>query len=162
MEVYVLVTKQKSLFIKTTVLALFVTAAMSTLYVVLGYIAFSPMALLAWVIAFLLHTREVEYEYSYYDGELRFAQIINRKKRKELKSYQMEEVITIAPAEDLSIYQYLNDKSAKVRDYTTGTPNVLVYVAVVKGENGIELVTYEPDEKYIKEVCIKYGHKVKR
>ena len=39
---------------------------------------------------------------------------------------------------------------------------LVVYVAVVKGENGIELVTYEPDEKYIKEVCIKYGHKVKR
>ena len=162
MEVYVLVTKQKSLLIKTTALAFFVIAAMSTLYVVLGYIVFFPMALLAWVIAFVLHTREVEYEYSYYDGELRFAQIINRRKRKELKSYQMEEVLYIAPIEHDSVRDYVQNKSNKVNDLTTGNLNASVYVAVVKGENGIELVTYEPDEKYIKEVCIKYGHKVKR
>ena len=162
MEVYVLVAKEKSLFIKTTALALFVMAAMSTMYVVMGYIAFFPMALLTWVVAFLLRNRYVEYEYSYYDGELRFAKIINKKKRKELETYLMEEVITIAPAQDMSIYQYLDDKNAKVRDFTTGRQDAKVYVAVVKNANGMELVTYEPDEKYINEVCIKYGYKVKK
>jgi len=162
LEVYVLVTKQKSLLIKTTTLALFVMAAMSSLYVVLGYIAFFPMALITWIITFVLRARYVEYEYSYYDGELRFAKIINKKKRKELETYLMEEVITIAPAEDISIYPYLNEKNAKVRDFTTGRQDAKVYVAVVKNANGIELVTYEPDEKYINEVCVKYGHKVKK
>ena len=162
MEVYVLVAKEKSLFIKTTTLAFFVMAAMSTLYVVLGYIAFFPMALLTWVVTFVLRSRYVEYEYSYYDGELRFAKIVNKKRRKELETYLMEEVITIAHVEDMSIYPYLNDKNAKVRDYTTGRQDAKVYVAVVKNANGIELVTYEPDEKYISEVCIKYGYKVKR
>ena len=162
MEVYVLVAKEKSLFIKTTALAFFVMAAMSTLYVVLGYIVFSPMALLTWLVTFALRNRYVEYEYSYYDGELRFAKITNKKRRKELETYLMEEVITIAPVEDISIYPYLNEKNAKVRDFTTGRQDAKVYVAVVKNANGMELVTYEPDEKYIKEVCVKYGHKVKR
>ena len=162
MEVYVLVSKEKSLFLKTTTLAFWVIAAMTTLYVLMGYIVFFPMAVLAWVIAIFLKTRNYEYEYSYYDGELRFAKIINKKKRKELKTYLMEEVITIAPVEDISIYPYLNEKNAKVRDFTTGRQDAKVYVAVVKNANGMELVTYEPDEKYLNAVCIKYGHKVKR
>ena len=162
MEVYVLVAKEKSLFVKTTALALFVMAAMSTLYVVLGYIAFFPMALLTWIGAVVLRNRYVEYEYSYYDGELRFARIINMKRRKELKTYMMEEVISLAPIDDRSVYQYVNDKNAKVVNLTTGNSNAVVYVAVVKNANGIELVKYEPDEKYINEVCVKYGYKVKK
>lgn len=162
MEVYVLVTKEKSLFIKTTTLALFVVAAMSTLYVVLGYLAFFPMAFLAWAAAFALRNRYIEYEYAYYDGELRFAKIINQSKRKNLNTYLMEEVVTIAPIQDRSVYSYINDKNAKVKDLTTGKQNAKVYVAVVKNANGTELVKYEPDEKYLDEVCIKYGFKVKR
>lgn len=162
MEVYVLVSKEKSLFIKTTALAFFVIGAMSTLYVVLGYIIFLPMALLAWVLALFLHTRNYEYEYSYYDGELRFAKIINKKRRKDLKGYVMDEVLTIAPLDDRSVQPYISDKASKVRDLTTGNPNAIIYAAVVKNGNEIELVKYEPNEKYLNEVCIKYGHKVKR
>lgn len=162
MEVYVLVSKEKSLFIKTMTLALFVMAAMSSLYVILGYIAFFPMALLTWVIAFVLHNKNYEYEYSYYDGELRFAKIVNMKSRKELKGYIMEEVIAIAPIEDNAIQQYLTNKNCKIRDLTTGRADAKVYVVVAKGERETELVKYEPDEKYINEICIKYGYKVKR
>lgn len=162
MEVYVLVAKEKSLFVKTTALALFVTAAMSTLYVVMGYVAFFPMALMAWVIAFSLRNRYVEYEYSYFDGELRFAKIINMKKRKELKTYTMDEVVGFAPIDDVSVHSYVNDKNAKAVNLTTGSPTAKVYVAVVKNAEGIELVKFEPDEKYINEVCVKYGYKVKR
>ena len=162
MEVYVLVSKEKSLLIKTTTLALFVVAAMSSLYVVLGYIVFFPMALLTWIIAFMLHNRNCEYEYSYYDGELRFAKIVNMKSRKELKGYIMEEVIVIAPLEDNAIQQYIRDKNCVIRDLTTGRTDTKVYAAVAKGEKGTELVKYEPDEKYINEVCIKYGYKVRR
>ena len=162
MEVYVLVTKEKTLAIKTTTLALFVVAAMSTMYVILGYLEFFPMALLAWVITMILRNRYVEYEYSYYDGELRFAKIINQSKRKELPTYLMDEVIILAPIGDRSVYSYVNDKNAKVIDLTTGNPNANVYVAVVKNSNGLQLVKYEPDKKYIDEVCIKYGFKVKK
>lgn len=162
MEVYVLVSKEKSLFIKTTTLACFLVGAMSMLYVVMGYIIFFPMALLTWGIAYFLHSRNYEYEYSYYDGELRFAKIINKKRRKELKGYVMEEVLTIAPIDDRSVHHYVSDKNVKVRNLTTGNPNGRVYVAVVKSGNELELVKYEPDEKYLNEVCVKYGHKVKR
>lgn len=162
MEVYVLVSKEKSLLIKTMTLAFFVMGAMSTLYVVLGYIAFFPMALLTWGITLFLHTRNYEYEYSYYDGELRFAKITNKKRRKELKGYVMDEVITIAPIDNGSVQTYIQDKVCKVRVLTTGNPKAIVYVAVVKNGNETELVKYEPDEKYLNEVCVKYGHKVKR
>ena len=162
MEVYVLVTKEKTLAIKTTTLALFVVAAMSTMYVILGYLEFFPMALLSWVVVFVLRNRYVEYEYSYFDGELRFAKIINQSKRKELKTYQMEEVVTIAPIDDRSVYSYINDKNAKITDLRSGKLNAVVYVAVVKNANGLEVIKYEPDKKYLDEVCIKYGFKVKK
>lgn len=162
MEVYVLVSKEKSLLRKTAALAFFVMAAMSTMYVVLGYIEFFPMALLTWIVAIVLHTRHYEYEYSYYGGELRFATIINKKRRKELKGYVMEEVLVIAPIDHQSVEPYLKDKNSKVHNLTTGKLDANIYVAVVKNGNEIELVKYEPDEKYLNEVCIKYGHKVKR
>lgn len=162
MEIYVLVAKQKSLFIKTTTLACFLVGAMSMLYVLLGYIVFFPMAFLTWAVAFILYSRNYEYEYSYYDGELRFAKIVNKKRRKELKGYEMEEVLTIAPINDKSIQQYANEKNVKIRDLTTGNPNGNIYVAVVKNADGTEFVKYEPDEKYLNEVCVKYGYKVKR
>ena len=162
MEVYVLVSKEKSLLIKTMTIAFLVIAVMSSLYTFFGYIVFFPIALLAWGITHFLHTRNYEYEYSYFDGELRFAKITNKKRRKDLKGYVMDEVVVIAPMEDRSIYQYLNDKSNKVKDYTTGKANAKIYVAVVKDGTGTELVKYEPDEKYINEVCIKYGYKVRK
>ena len=162
MEVYVLVDKQKSLFQKTMTLACFLVGAMSMMYVLMGYIVFFPMAFLTWTAAYILRNRDYEYEYSYYGGELRFARIVNKKRRKELKGYMMEEVLVIAPLNDNSVYQYMNDKNVKVRDLTTGNPNGKVYVAVVKNAKETEIVKYEPDEKYLDEVCVKYGHKVKR
>ena len=40
---------------------------------------------------------EVEYEYTYYDGDLRFAKIRNKAKRKKIAYLSMDDVLTIAP-----------------------------------------------------------------
>ena len=39
---------------------------------------------------------EVEYEYTYYDGDLRFAKIRNKAKRKKIAYLSMDDVLTIA------------------------------------------------------------------
>jgi hypothetical protein len=74
----------------------------------------------------------------------------------------MEEVIQIAPAGDHSIYQYENDRSVKVTRYTTSQKDAKIYVLVVKVQEGLELVYFEPDEKYLDAVCKKYGYKVRK
>lgn len=58
---------------------------------------------------------EVEYEYTYYDGDLRFAKIRNKAKRKKIAYLSMDDVLTIAPKGDRSIYKYENDRSVTVK-----------------------------------------------
>jgi hypothetical protein len=74
----------------------------------------------------------------------------------------MDEVVIIAPAGDRSVYNYENDSKCKVRDLTSGDPEAKVYTMVAKGEKGMELVKFEPDEEILGEICKKYAQKVKR
>lgn len=50
------------------------------------------------LIAYLMiMAQNTEFEYSYFDGELRFAKIKNKSRRKRLGIYSMESVAAIAP-----------------------------------------------------------------
>lgn len=104
----------------------------------------------------------VEYEYSYFDDEIRFSKITNKSRRKNLKSYDMSRIITIAPTGDRSVYRYENDKSVKVKDYTSGLENENSYDIVVKDDKGETLLLVELDERFLNEVEKKHRDKVKR
>ena len=54
---------------------------------------------------------DIEYEYTYYDGEFRFARIKAKRKRKGLGRVQMEDVLALAPKGTRSVYKYENDNS---------------------------------------------------
>ena len=161
-EVYVLVEKKKAVFFTFFEVFSFVMAGLSALAVVLGAYLFVPTAVFGVILGCFLHTRNYEYEYSYFDGDVRFAKIINKASRKKLPGYKMSEVIAIAPMGDASIAQYEKDNPAKVRKLDSGFKDRQLYVMVAKGAKGLELVHFEPDEKYLDAVCVKYGYKVKR
>ena len=72
------------------------------------------------------------------------------------------EILVIAPEGDKSLYHYENDAQARKRNLTSGQRDRKVYVMVAKTENGMELTRFEPDEKYLNAVCIKYPQKVIR
>ena len=89
---------------------------LTCLCLVLSMLA-SPVIFLAPTIIFgviwylLAFRSEVEYENTYYDGDLRFAKIRNKAKRKKIAYLSMDDVLAIAPKGDRSIYKYENYRS---------------------------------------------------
>lgn len=123
-------------------------------------ILFIVFALLWYVLTFRFY---MEYEYSYFDGEVRFARIMNKSHRKTLEVYNMNDVIALAPGGDRSVYNYENDRSIKVKDYTSRKKGVPYYDLVVKKDaNTTLLIKYEPDDEYLDAVQVKYAQKVVR
>ena len=162
MEVYVLVEKKANILLQTLKIVLLAIGVISMVLTIMGLGIFLIFMTVSMLGAYFLHTRKYEYEYSYFDGDVRFAKIINKSSRKCLAGYTMEEVHNIAPINDRSVYKYVNDAKIKVRNLTSGNQDAKVYVMVAKGSGGLELVKFEPDEKYLDAVCIKYGQKVVR
>ena len=74
----------------------------------------------------------------------------------------MADVALVAPKGDPAAAQYESRSDAMVRNLTSGKADAKVYVMVVKTSEGVELVYFEPDEKYLDAVCMKNGHKVRR
>ena len=161
-EVYVLVSRKKSIMKQFfACLALFL-AIVSLLMACIGpiWLPFSILAFIAWY--FLQFRFNKEFEYAYFDGDVRFAKITDKSRRKRLKTFSMEEVVTIAPAGDRSVYNYENDSTTKTIDYTSGEKNVPYYVMVRKNAEATEVIKFEPDDKYLDAVCVKYPQKVVR
>ena len=102
-----------------------------------------------------------EFEYSYFDGEVRFAKVLNKNRRKSLGGYPMDDVIQIAPAGDRSVSQYERE-GVKVIDYTSHDKDTAYYDMVLKKEGETLLIKFEPDDKYLEAVEFKYRQKVIR
>lgn len=161
-EVYVLVKKKKPVFITFFAVFSFVMGGLSLLATMVGLYLFMFTAVLGILLGYFFYTRNYEFEYSFFDDEVRFAKIINKSRRKKLPGYRMSEVIAIAPSNDPSVAQYENDRTAKIRRLNSGYKDAKVFVMVAKGKEGLELVYFEPDEKYLDAVCVKNGYKVRR
>ena len=98
----------------------------------------------------------IEYEYTYYDGELCIARITNKARRKHLAEIQMEDVITIAPKGDRSVYKYETDRSFSAKDYTSGDETAKVY-ELIHSVDGITCrYEFEPDEEMLNAISMKY------
>ncbi len=102
----------------------------------------------------------IEYEYTYYDGELRLAKITNKAKRKNLMAVSLEDVLAIAPKGDRSVYKYENDNALKYKDFTSGTKNGKVYELIFKGEKDMCRYEFEPDEEMLDAIRVKYPRTV--
>lgn len=98
----------------------------------------------------------MEYEYTYYDGDLKFAKIKNKAKRKRIAALHMDDVLQIAPKGDRSIYKYENDTTVKCKDLTSGNADAKVYVVVAKSESAITRFQFEPDEDMLNAIMVKY------
>ncbi len=99
-------------------------------------------------------------EYTYYDGEFRFARIKAKRKRKGLGRVQMEDVLALTPKGDRSVYKYENDNSLACKDLTSGGSGTKIYELVFKGEKGINRYEFEPDEEMLDAVMVKYPRAV--
>jgi hypothetical protein len=162
MEIYVLVARSKSFAIRLLG-NFFFAVTVALLLVSCMNVFFLPFAIITGFVWYLFQFRSnKEFEYSYFDGDVRFAKVMNKSRRKSLGSYTMEEVLMIAPAGDRSMYKYENDATVHKLDYTSGNKGTPYYEMVIKDENSVKLVQFEPDDSYLDAVCIKYSQKVVR
>lgn len=162
LEVYVIVQKKKSLIMKFLMVLCFVIGAYFMYATLMGLILFFAIAVPFLALGWFLKNRSLEYEYSYFDGDFRFAKIFNKQKRKELIGYEIDNVIVIAPKGDRSLYQYEKNNQVKRRDLSSGNKDARIYVMVAKAEEGYHMTYFEPDDEYLDAVCIKYRQKVVR
>lgn len=162
MEVYVLVPVRKTMGAKIVGTMMLVLAVVCLLCTCLISVITLPAALVCGIIWFVLMGNTKEFEYSYFDGEVRFAKVLNKNRRKSLGSYPMDDVIQIAPAGDRSVSRYEQEGNAKVIDYTSHDKDTPYYDMILKKEGDTLLIKFEPDEKYLEAVEYKYRQKVIR
>ena len=162
MEVYVLVPVRKSfgtvflgvLGFVLALLALLLSCA-STVFLAL-VVAFAALGY--W---FTFQTNK-EFEYAYFDGEVRFAKVVNKSRRRRLGVYTMDHVVCIAPEGDASVSRYRNGDGVTVKDYSSHRKGVSCYAMVINNEGKTVLIRFEPDDKYLDAVAVKFGQKVIR
>ena len=142
---------------KILVIAMFVITCLLFVLAMSAPVFFTiPAVIFAVVWYFLCFQSDTEYEYTYYDGELRLARIRAKRRRKGLGTVQMEDVIAIAPRGDRSVYKYENDRSMTYKDLTSGKPDARVYELIFKGDRGMNRYEFEPDEDMLDAIMVKY------
>lgn len=152
------VRSSKKKMVDTALLAITCVLIFCGLFVASFFIVAAAVSAVIWyVVVFYLN---MEYEYTYYDGELSFARIWSKSRRKNLGEVQMDDVIALAPKGDRSVHQYENDRNVSHKDMTSGRADAKVYELVFKGEKGICRYEFEPDADMLDEICVKYGRVV--
>lgn len=161
-EKLVIVPKKTAVGKKLLSIVLFIITCVFFILSILAPVVFflTPAMILA-VVWFLVAFRtDIEYEYTYYDGEMRFAKIRAKSKRKGLGRVSMDDVIMLAPKGDRSVYKYENDNGIAYKNLTSGETDAKVYELVFKGEKGINRYEIEPDEEMLDEIIKKYARLV--
>lgn len=160
-EKLVIVPRKRSTLKKVLNMLWFVLACVSfVLAIFVPVIFLLPAVIFAILWYFQAFRSDIEYEYTYYDGEFRFAKIKAKRKRKGLGRVSMEDVLTIAPKGERSVYKYENDKNLPYKDLTSGEAGAKIYELIFKGEKGINRYEFEPDEDMLDEVMVKYPRMV--
>lgn len=106
---------------------------------------------------FLIFKSNVEYEYSYLDGELKITKIKDKRMRKRQEIITMDKVLLIAPSGHESLKTYGTDRSMFRKDYTSGNHQKQVYDLIINTEEGAERLSFEPDEKMLDAMKVKYS-----
>jgi hypothetical protein len=102
---------------------------------------------------------KIEYEYVYCDGQLDFDKIMGNARRKNVMKVDFEQVEIMAPQGSHSLDGYAHLKPA-VRDFTSLDKNKKPYVIVTRsGENKTKIL-FEPSEKMIGAIKMKYPRKI--
>lgn len=119
-------------------------------------IFFVPAVVFAVLWYFQTFRMDTEWEYTYYDGDLKFARIRAKSRRKNLVNIHMDDVLAIAPRGDRGIYKYETDRTMSYKNLTSGEPEAKVYAVIFKGEKGIARYEFEPDEEMLDAIMVKY------
>lgn len=104
----------------------------------------------------------VEYEYAYFDGDLDFDKIRDKRSRKHLITMNMEDISVIAPVGNPALNNAHNNKNIQFVDLSSRMPNRKFYELVWTKDEKAVCLRFEPDEKFLDSICVKYRSKVIR
>ena len=101
-----------------------------------------PSVILAVAGFFLFRSWKYEYEYVYVNGDFTISKIIRKAKRKDVYH------TTRLDMEDFVRGRAGQTEGNRIKDFTSGRPNALVYTIKAKGE----YVYIEPSEEFVDEM----------
>lgn len=90
----------------------------------------------------------VEYDYTFTNGTLDIAKILNGKTRKKVLSLDAEEIMDMQPITSEAFQKYFDDKNIKKANMFLNKGTHLYYMLFVKEEKKV-VVIFEPDQQLI-------------
>lgn len=111
---------------------------------------------------FIFPNLSIEWEYQYVNGELDIDKIMNKQKRKRVKSFETTNAEIIAPARSHRLDYYNSNTKLKTLDFTSADPDRanLVYAMIIADDNETIKVLFEPTADMLKDIRMKAPRKV--
>ena len=99
---------------------------------------------------FLFPMLDLEYEYLYVGGDIDIDKIMSKRKRKRVGSWSKDNLEILAPTGSDQLASYL--KSGKVKDYSSGNPDVKTWTAVYGTESSADIVIMELTDEIVQDL----------
>ena len=135
--------------------ALIVSAVLAFLLTMSNSILVTIAALYAASLFYIIPRLKYEYEYIYCDGQIDFDKIMGKSSRKNSMKVQFEHVVAMAPKGSHALDGYAHIKT-KEKDFTSKDPNKKPYVLIVKNNDSVTKVLFEPNQTIIDMIKYKY------
>lgn len=126
------------------ILSVLLAAIGCVLFLFIGLIGFVLFLAGICMFFYFMGNRNMEYEYILTNGSVEIAAIYNASKRKELMSFELEQVTMIVPKDSNRI---ATERFSKKRDYSSRMREGKVISLVIEYNGRKELVSMEPNEK---------------
>ena len=132
---------------------------------VAGFVIFHPLfffvvvagGFLTWAV---VKYGDLEYEYTYIEGQLDIDRIYGKSRRKSMAKIDMEDLLLIAPEGSGELSSYERDPNVKRLDCSSLMPDHKKYKAVYKADKTTVIVTFEPDQNILDKIRVRNARKV--
>ena len=133
-----------------------ISAILGIMYLQLLFVQFDVFALIQTLamigIAVLLFLRrdrlKTEYEYTFTNGDLDFAQVFNNQKRKTLGTMRVKNVESFGPVDSNAFRKLINMPGIKRRNWFLNRDNKLYYFYYQK-ESNKNIIVFEPSDELV-------------
>jgi hypothetical protein len=116
-------------------------------------------AILIVAIIYLFPRLSIEYEYVFCDGQLDFDKIMGKAKRKTALKIDFEQVEVMAPLGSHALDGYTHVNCVD-KDFSSGDKEVKPYVVIWREGEKTTRIKFEPNEKMINCIKMKYPRKL--
>lgn len=125
-----------------------------------GFLVIAFLVLVAMGVAtyFVFRNTNLEYEYSYFEGEMRVDRIMGRAARKICHTFQFSKMDYMAPADSPRLY---NARDRKCYNYTTGRSEDPSYAVLLYDEQNTPVVLkFTPNEELLAQIRKSFPRKI--